>query len=47
MVLPNLLQRLHLRGSLIEAPLLDPMIGVISLSVFLMATLALLNKFGG
>jgi len=47
MVLPNLLQRLHLRGSLIAAPLLDPMIAVMSLSVFLMATLALLNKFGG
>jgi magnesium transporter len=47
MVLPNLLQRLRLRGSLIEAPLLDPMIAVISLSVFLMATLALLNRFGG
>ncbi len=47
MVLPNLLQRLHLRGSLIAAPLLDPMIAVISLSVFLMATLALLNRFGG
>ena len=47
MVLPNLLQRLRLRGSWIAAPLLDPMIAVISLSVFLMATLALLNKFGG
>ena len=47
MVLPNLLQRLHLRGSWIAAPLLDPMIAVMSLSVFLMAALALLNKFGG
>jgi magnesium transporter len=47
MVLPNLLQRLHLRGSWIAPPLLDPMIAVISLSVFLMTTLALLNQFGG
>lgn len=47
MVLPNVLQRLHLRGSWIAAPLLDPMIAVMSLSVFLLATLALLNKFGG
>jgi Mg2+ transporter MgtE len=47
MVLPNLLQRLHLRGSWIAAPLLDPMISVISLSTFLMATLALLNQFYG
>ncbi len=47
MVLPNLLQRLRLRGSWIAPPLLDPMIAVISLSVFLMATLALFNKFGG
>jgi len=47
MVLPKLLQRLRLRGSWIAAPLLDPMIAVISLSVFLMVTLALLNKFGG
>lgn len=47
MVLPNLLQRLRLRGSWISAPLLDPMISVISLSTFLMATLALLNQFYG
>ena len=47
MVLPNVLQRLHLRGSWIAAPLLDPMISVISLSTFLMATLALLNQFYG
>lgn len=47
MVLPNLLQRLQLRGSWIAAPLLDPMIAMISLSVFLMAAPALLNQFGG
>jgi Mg2+ transporter MgtE len=47
MALPNLLQRLRLRGSWIAAPLLDPMIAVISLSVFIMTSLALLNKFGG
>lgn len=44
LVLPNGLQRLRLRGSLITAPLLDPVIAVISLSVFLGITLLLLNK---
>lgn len=47
MILPNLFQRLHLRGSWIAAPLLDPMIAVVSLSIFLMIALALLSQFGG
>lgn len=42
--LPNLLQRLHLRGSLITAPLLDPVIAVVSLSAFLGITMMLLNR---
>ena len=45
MVLPNLLQRLRLRGSLIAAPLLDPVIAVISLCVFLAITLELVAEF--
>jgi magnesium transporter len=45
LVLPNLLQHLHLRGSLITAPLLDPLIAVISLSCFIIITLALVNHF--
>jgi magnesium transporter len=44
MALPNLLQRLHLRGSLITAPLLDPVIAVISLSIFLTTTLMLVSR---
>ena len=44
-VLPNLLQRLHLRGSLITAPLLDPVIAVISLGFFLLLTSLLVDKF--
>jgi Mg/Co/Ni transporter MgtE len=44
MAFPNLLQRLHLRGSLITAPLLDPVIAVISLSVFLAISLTLIDK---
>jgi magnesium transporter len=47
MVLPNVLQRVRLRGSWIAAPLLDPMIAVMSLSVFLLVTLTLLTQFGG
>jgi Mg2+ transporter MgtE len=35
LVLPTLLQRLRLRGSLISAPLLDPIIAMISLGIFL------------
>jgi hypothetical protein len=45
LVLPNLLQHLRLRGSLITAPLLDPLIAVISLSCFIIITLALVNQF--
>lgn len=43
LVLPNLLQHLRLRGSLITAPLLDPLIAVISLSCFIVITLTLVN----
>ncbi len=39
LVLPTILQRLHLRGSLVSAPLLDPIIAVISLTFFLAAAL--------
>ena len=35
LILPTLFQRLHLRGSLVTAPLLDPIIAVVSLSIFL------------
>jgi magnesium transporter len=42
--LPTLLQRLHLRGSLITAPLLDPVIALISLSVFFAITLSLIEN---
>jgi magnesium transporter len=45
LVLPNMLQHLRLRGSLITAPLLDPLIAVISLSCFIVITLALVNHF--
>jgi Mg/Co/Ni transporter MgtE len=41
---PNLLQRLRLRGSLITAPLLDPVIAVISLSIFLAIVLTLIER---
>ena len=41
--LPTLFQRLHLRGSLVSAPLLDPIIAVISLSIFLLVALWLIN----
>jgi magnesium transporter len=42
-VLPTILQRLRLRGSLISSPLLDPMIAVISLSFFLVVALGLID----
>ena len=45
MILPNLFQRLRLRGSLVTAPLLDPVIAVISLCVFLAITLTLVARF--
>lgn len=44
LILPNVLQRLHLRGSLITAPLLDPVIAVVSLSVFLGLTILLISN---
>ncbi len=43
LVLPTLFQRLRMRGSLVSAPLLDPIIAVISLSAFLLVTLELIN----
>ncbi len=45
LVLPNVLQRLRLRGSLISAPLLDPVIAVVSLSIFLGITMLLFARF--
>jgi Mg/Co/Ni transporter MgtE len=42
LVLPKLFQRLRLRGSLVSAPLLDPIIAVISLSIFLVVVLWLI-----
>jgi Mg/Co/Ni transporter MgtE len=42
--LPALLQRLRLRGSLITAPLLDPVIAAISLAVFFAITLSLIEN---
>lgn len=44
MALPNLLQRLHLRGSLISSPMLSPVIAVINLGVFLSISVSLLNN---
>lgn len=44
LVLPNLLNRLHLRGSLITAPLLDPVIAIVSLSVFFLITLTFIDR---
>jgi Mg2+ transporter MgtE len=43
LVLPTLFQRLRLQGSLISAPLLDPLIAMIGLSTFLVASLGLMN----
>ena len=43
LALPNLFQRLHLRGSLISAPLLDPVISVLSVSAFFIVALELIN----
>jgi magnesium transporter len=47
LALPNILQRLHLRGSLIAAPLLNPVIAIASLSIFVTTSLALINGFLG
>ena len=43
LALPNLLQRLRLRGSLISAPLLDPVIAAISMCIFLFVALWLID----
>jgi magnesium transporter len=43
--LPTLSQRLRLRGSFVSAPLLDPIIAIISLSIFLLVALWLINMF--
>lgn len=43
LVLPTLFQQLRLQGSLVSAPLLDPLIAVISLGIFLILALWLLN----
>ena len=42
LILPTLFQRLRLQGSFVSAPLLDPLIAVISLSIFLLIALWLL-----
>lgn len=44
LILPNLLQRLRLRGSLLTAPLLDPLIAVVSVGVFLLVTLTIVGR---
>ncbi len=43
LVLPTLFQRLRMRGSLVSAPLLDPVIAVICLSFFLVIALWLID----
>src|SRR5262249_36110890 len=43
LILPNLFQRLRMRGSLVSAPLLDPVIAVICLSFFLVIALWLID----
>ncbi len=43
LVFPTLFQRLRLRGSLVSAPLIDPIIAVISLSIFLLVALWLID----
>ncbi len=43
LVLPTFFQRLRLRGSFVSAPLLDPVIAVISLSFFLVVALWLID----
>jgi magnesium transporter len=47
LILPNIFRRLHFRGSLITAPLLDPVIATVSLCIFLAITLAILNGLAG
>src|SRR5205823_3849894 len=43
LVLPTILQGLRLRGSLVSAPLLDPIIAFISLTIFLVVALWLID----
>ncbi len=43
LALPTLFQRLRLRGSLVTAPLLDPLIAAISLCIFLVVALWLID----
>lgn len=43
LVFPTVLQRLRLRGSLSSSPLIDPIIAVISLSIFLVVALWLID----
>lgn len=43
LVLPTLFQRLHLQGSLVSAPLLDPLMAMSGLSIFLCVALWLIN----
>lgn len=43
LILPTLFQRLHLRGSLVSAPLLDPINAFVSLSIFLLVALWLID----
>jgi magnesium transporter len=43
LILPTLFQSLRLRGSLVSAPLLDPIIAVVSLSIFLLVALWLIG----
>ncbi|GCE47903.1 Mg2+ transporter MgtE [Thermosporothrix hazakensis] len=45
LLLPNLLQRLHLRGGWISAPLLDPVIAVLSVCIFLAITVAFVEQW--
>ena len=42
LILPTLFQRLRLQGSFVSAPLLDPLIAILSLSIFLIVALWLL-----
>jgi magnesium transporter len=44
LILPTLFQRLRLQGSLVSAPLLDPLIAILSLSIFLIIALWLLDN---
>ncbi len=46
LALPNIFQRLRLRGILISGPLLDPIIAIVSLSIFLVVTLAIIDRLG-